>query len=404
MKSHHVSHALRALSILVLGCGSFCESELITTNVLEVLPDESLTAVDQESGATLTYLTTNPASDTNLYFHERSWTSDGSVILFYSGRETGGLMGYLVETGELIRIGSFLEGSLGGATAALTGNRLFALHDNAAVEISLNVDVAAGTPTKVTASYRRIAPLPGGSGTTSLNESCDGKYLAIGIMDPADGGDSVILLIAVDTGEVRELCRVGAPQTFGYHVQWSHTNPNLLSFAGSRPRLNVVDIRDGSITNPYAELEGELVTHEHWWVNDQIVFCGGMHPKPTEDAHVKVVDVHTGQVRIIGAGSWWPDATPQEVSKYNYWHCAGSDDGRWVVADNWHGGITLFEAKTTRPHVLTTGHRSYGKGEHPHVGWDRASKQVIFTSHTNGNPDVCIATIPDAWQAANPAP
>ncbi|MCC6489202.1 MAG: hypothetical protein IT364_17005, partial [Candidatus Hydrogenedentes bacterium] len=74
----------------------------------------------------------------------------------------------------------------------------------------------------------------------------------------------------------------------------------------------------------------------------------------------------------------------------------------WVVADNWHGDITVFEAKTTRPHIVTSGHRTYGSGDHPHVGWDRLSKQVIFASHMQGNPDVCVATIPEAWQAANP--
>lgn len=385
---------------LFLAGASWCDGELVYS--LNVLPAEHRIETDPGSGATLTFLTSDPAPDTNLYFHERSWTSDGSVVLFNSARENGGLMGYIVETGELISLRSQTGEALGGATAGLARNGVYAMAGNDVLEIDLELHI--GTPSRVDAHLRRIANLPGGSGTTSLNQSSDGKYLAVGIKDPANGGDSVILLIEVDTGEVRELCRVGDPPNFAYHVQWSHTNPNLLSFAGARPRLNVVDIRTGIVTTPYIELEGELVTHEHWWVNDQIVFCGGLHPKPTEDSHVKVVDVHTGQVRIIGAGSWWEGATPEEITKYNYWHCAGSDDGRWVVADDWHGGITLFEAKTTRPHMLTTGHRTYGKGEHPHVGWDRASKQVIFTSHKNGNPDVCIATIPDAWQAANPAP
>ena len=79
---------------------------------------------------------------------------------------------------------------------------------------------------------------------------------------------------------------------------------------------------------------------------------------------------------------------------------AGSADGRWIAADNWHGDLMLFEGKTTRPHLLTAGHRTYGQGEHPHVGWDRKGEKVVFCSRLLGNPNVCIATIPKAWQKA----
>ena len=82
--------------------------------------------------------------------------------------------------------------------------------------------------------------------------------------------------------------------------------------------------------------------------------------------------------------------------------CALPIYGRWVAADNWHGDIMLFEGKTSRPRLLTAGHRTYGKGEHPHVGWDRAGRQVVFTSHLLGSPDVCVATVPEAWQDALP--
>jgi hypothetical protein len=138
-------------------------------------------------------------------------------------------------------------------------------------------------------------------------------------------------------------------------------------------------------------------------VNDQIIFCGGTIPKPVEVSHVKLLDVKTGVVRIIGAGSWWAGGTPEEISRYNWWHADGSDDGRWIVADNWHGDIMLFEGKTTRPRLLTGNHRTYGKGNHPHVGFDRAGESVVFASHRLGDENVCVATIPEAWQRENPS-
>src|SRR5262252_6624721 len=96
----------------------------------------------------------------------------------------------------------------------------------------------------------------------------------------------------------------------------------------------------------------------------------------------------------------WRGPAPKDVAKRNWWHAAGSPDGNWIAADNWHGDIMLFEGKTTRPHLLTAGHRTYGQGEHPHVGWDRKGEKVIFASHMLGDLNVCVATIPKAWQDA----
>ena len=65
-----------------------------------------------------------------------------------------------------------------------------------------------------------------------------------------------------------------------------------------------------------------------------------------------------------------------------------------VPDPNGYGGHVQWSH--TNPHLL-----SFGQGEHPHVGWDRKGWQVAFTSHRLGNPDVCVATIPAAWQEAN---
>jgi len=98
-----------------------------------------------------------------------------------------------------------------------------------------------------------------------------------------------------------------------------------------------------------------------------------------------------------GAGGWLPGVEASPLSAINWWHASGSPDGRWVAADNWHGIIALFDAQTTRMHTLTTHHRTYGGGAHPHVGWDLTGKSVEFTSNKLGSPDVCIGEIPDHW-------
>lgn len=368
-----------------------------------VFPCESRDVMDAQTGVELTFLTTGASTDTNLYFHDRTWLSDGALILFYSNRNPGGLMGYLAETGELVSF-TTSDGALSGATAALTGPRFYALRGNRVLEITVAITPSTSPPEQasdVTVSERLICVLPSVKNNTALNESCDGARLSVGVRGVDTDDKPAILTIDVASGAIHELHRFDDPDTYHFHVQWSRTDPNLLSYAGSPQRLMLIDTRDGLPRNPYRAWEDELVTHESWWVKDQLLFCGGIHPKPGEDSHVKVLDIHTGEVRIIGEGAWWPDGENAEIAKRNWWHASGSEDGRWVAADNWHGDIMVFEGKTSRPRLLTAGHRTYGSGEHPHVGWDRAGKQVVFTSHLLGSPDVCVATIPQAWQDAS---
>jgi hypothetical protein len=396
---------------------------------VEVLPPEHKRVTDPETGAELLFLTTAPDADVNLYFHEHSWLGDESVILFTSSRipQSGsGLMGYVAATGELIRL-TTPRGPLGAATAAAKGNALFAVRGPEIVELNLAIEPFARPETqrsRVIVTERVVATLPDGSPTTALNPSCDGKYLAFGVSGFVDKSRGpAIFKVHLKTGKLTEVCRFPPTPGFSGHVQWSRTNPNLLSFAGAdgpagdiaprtpaftapedyaarRQRLWVVDVREGVPRNPYLAEEGELVTHESWWVNDQLLFCGGKSPTKAVLSHVKALNIYSGEVRIVGAGAWVAGASESDTARLNWWHAAGSADGRWIAADNWHGDIMLFEGKTTRPHFLTSGHRTYGGGEHPHVGWDRKGEKVVFASHLLGNLNVCVATIPKAWREA----
>jgi len=380
---------------------------------------------DPGTGAELLFLTTAPENDSNLYFHEYSWLADESVILFTSSRPNGGLMGYVTATGELICFNT-PAGPLGAATAAAKGNALLAVRGREIVELRLAIQPSAppNIRSRVTATERVLCTLPVGSPSTALNPSCAGKYVALGVTGFVDKtrGPS-IYKVNLKTGKLSEVCRLPRFPGYSGHVQWSRTNPNLLSFAGAdsptgdvagptqasagpedyaarRQRLWVVDIREGVPRNVYLAEEGELVTHESWWVNDQILFCGGKSTNAAVLSHVKALNIYSGEVRVVGAGAWWPEASPSEAARLNWWHAAGSADGRWIAADNWHGDIMLFEGKTTRPRLLTTGHRTYGSGEHPHVGWDRKGEKVVFASHLLGDLNVCVATIPGKLQDA----
>jgi len=391
---------------------------------LEVLPPEHRRMTDPKTGNELLFLSTAPEKDSNLYFHERSWFADESVILFTSSRAKGGLMGYVTATGELIRFNT-PEGGVGGATAAAKDNAVLAARGRTIVEIKISIEPSDAPrlhASRITGRERILCTLPDGSPATALNASCDGKYVAFGVTGFSDKKRGpAIYKVDLKTGKFSEVCRLPDPPGYAGHVQWSRTNPNLISFAGGRgptgdvtgpvhassgpedyagrgQRLWVVDIRKGIPRNVYLAQEGELVTHESWWVNDQLLFCGGKSSPPAVLSHVKILNIYSGEVRIGGAGAWWPDASAENAARLNWWHAAGSANGKWIAADNWHGDIMLFEGKTTRPHLLTSGHRTYGQGEHPHVGWDRKGEKVIFVSHMLGDQNVCVAIIPKAWQ------
>lgn len=358
----------------------------------EILRPEHRIVRDKETGVDLLFITTDAAPDHNLYFHERSFLSDGSMVLFTSSRAKGGLMGYLFPTGELVRL-TGPQGGVGGATCARGRNSVFACRGKEVLELALKIEIStdpARNPSKVTVRERVICTIPKSlAPATALNENADGRLLSMGVTRTGGAG---IIVIDIRTGTIRDVCHM---KEFAGHVQFSRTNPYLLSFAGRQERLMVVDIRRGKPRSIHKQVPGELVTHECWWVKDQLTFCGGYRGG---ESHVKVINPYTGEVRIVGAGAWWPQGTPSELARLNWWHAAGDPTGRWVAADDWHGVIALFDGKTTQEHVLTVGHRTYGGGDHPEVGWDWKGERVVLTSLMLGNADVCVVTIPKSFQ------
>lgn len=369
----------------------------------EIFPAEQRVEIDPASNAKVIFVTTDSANDYNLYFHDRCWLLQDSLMLFYSDR-TGRseLFGYIAATGELVRLNAKEDPPAGRAVASRKGDRIYVARGNSIYQWHIKLDLAPETSVGIT--EKKICDFPlGVDKILGLNENADGTLVSFGyVIDE----QYTIAVVDVNTGAIRIVARPALPIQ---HIQFSWTRPDLLSFATSygsdtapldpneppHARIWFVNVNTRTPVPAFYQKPGELVTHECWWVNDQITFIGGFH---REEAHVKVLDIKTAEIRIVGAGAWWEGGEPREMARVNWWHAAGSPDGRWVAADNFHGTIALFDAKTTEKKILTTGHRTYGGGAHPHVGWDLLGKSVEFTSNKNGNPDVCIAIIPEEWR------
>jgi hypothetical protein len=374
----------------------------------EILPSEQKIEIDPQSGAKIIFATTNPAKDWNLYFHDRGFLWDNQILLFNSQRfDRTEIMAYLVETGELVRLNSAKADPAGSPLASRKGDRLYVIRQGSIYEWKLKISTQPKTSVQIT--EKKLTDFPAGMHQRSaLAENSDATLLAFAYRNETENYVAVYDFAA---SAVRVVAKIDFKLD---HLQFHHHRPDILSFSRSYENDSDVAPKDPSVPRharfwflnihtgipipAFYQEPGELATHECWWVNDQITFVGGHHHEgDREDGHVKVLDLKTGEIRIIGAGAWWDEGTPFQLAQVNWWHASGSPDGKWVAADNWHGILALFNARTTEKKILTTGHRIYGGGLHLHAGWDLAGKMVEFTSNKLGNPDVCVGFIPENW-------
>ncbi|HNS22588.1 MAG TPA: hypothetical protein PKH24_18945 [Sedimentisphaerales bacterium] len=369
----------------------------------EVLPSEQKVEADPQSGAKIIFVTTAPSSDTNFYFHNRCFLWDNRLMLFFSDRfGRTEVMGYLSDTGELLRLNHANAPAAGFVAVSCKGDRLFVSKEHAI--FTWQLDIATQPRTAVRIIETKLIEMPPEMQDRSfLVENSEGSLLAFRYRC-ADA--YFIGFCDTTTGKLLPPAQLDFKPD---HLQFHWTRPDLLAFcrvydsdvapldpnAPRHARFWFMNVHARVPVPAFYQVPGEIVTHECWWIHDQMTFVGGHHHEGNrEEGNVKVFDLKTGEIRIIGAGAWMEDATAYQLSQVNWWHASGSPDGKWVAADNWHGIIALFNAKTTEKKILTTGHRTYGGGQHLHVGWDLTGERVEFTSNKRGNPDVCIAVLP----------
>ncbi len=394
-----IKSLLLAFSLFVLSCVTKTELSWTNTWQCKVYPPEHEITHDTETGAKIIFVTTDTSRDANLYFDLNCWTADLSTMVFYSNR-TGRseLFGYLTKTGELVKFFSDSLSQTSFHTIDYQSHDIYGIRENTVYQWHFDIDISTVPEilSNVKIKERKITSAPTGSTFfNGLTESADGKYLAVGLTHK-DSDLRDIVTIDIKSGKIKTLLS----KTEISHIQFNKYNPNLLRFSHYPHRMWYIDIRNpGKAIKIHSQEPNELVTHEDWWIDDQMTFCGGYR---SEESHVKIVNIKTQETRIIGAGSWWPDRSPKELSRFNWWHASGSRDGCWVATDNWHGHIAIIDARSSHLRLLSMDNRPYGnaKIEHPHVGWAPDSKSVEFTTHKRGNPDVCIAYLPKEWETS----
>ncbi|MFT3783650.1 MAG: hypothetical protein QM790_16675 [Nibricoccus sp.] len=170
--------APRIITLLLAAC--LCLT-VQASNVGRHLPPEKRTITDKVTGQTLTFLTTDPASDSKPYQTHTTWTADGKWIIFRSDRG-GGPQAYLVneQTGDIVQITDGPASGTGSLNLSRKANKLYLVRGGPVwnpekqelepaqtprqlVEINLDpliADAMAGTPKDATAYQRVICELP----------------------------------------------------------------------------------------------------------------------------------------------------------------------------------------------------------------------------------------------------
>jgi oligogalacturonide lyase len=437
-----------AAALVALACATGASA----SNVGRRLPSERRTVVDEATGATLTFLTTDPANDSKPYQTHTTWTADGKWVIFRSDRAGSGPQAFLVneETGDIVQLtdgptdtGSlnlsrkenvlyFARGGRGRDDAPETPRQLVRLQLD-----PLLADALAGAPKKAASYERVVATLPAGlrdAGGFALDADESQLYWGVSLdpppsprttppaapggrreiddrnLDPkqdreesrrrfeaAGKGRGGIRSIDLRTGAVRTV--VDVPFRMG-HVQANPWVPGEIVYChettGDAPQRIWTVRADGTGNRPlYVEQGEEWVTHETFATADEVMFnlmghLPWLRERPTG---IAVVNLRTNHMTILGQIE--EDMGGGRTG--GLWHCNGTRDGRWAVGDSFKGDVYLIDRRTGARRVLTGGHVMKPDHAHPIVSAD--GRRVLLQSGrlTGGQSlDLVVVALPAA--------
>jgi oligogalacturonide lyase len=431
-----------------------CTEAASASNVGRRLPSEKRTVVDEATGATLTFLTTDQANDAKPYQTHTTWTADGRWVVFRSDRAGSGPQAFLVseQTGDIVQLtdGPTDTGSL---NLSRKENALYYVRGGRArgggpdtprqlVRLQLDpllADAMAGTPRDATAYERVITELPADlrdAGGFALDADESQLYWGVSLdppsprasppaatggrreiddrnMDPqqdreesrrrfeaAGRGHGGIRSIDLRTGAIRTV--VDVPFRMG-HVQANPWAPGEVVYChettGDAPQRIWTVRADGTGNRAlYVEQGEEWVTHETFATRDEVIFnlmghLPWLRERPTGLA---VVNLRTNRMTILGQIE--EDMGGGRTG--GLWHGNGTADGRLAVADSFKGDVYLIDRRSGSRTLLTSGHVM--KPDHAHPIFSADGRRVLIQSGrlTGGaSLDLVVIDVPPALLA-----
>ncbi|HYD85751.1 MAG TPA: hypothetical protein VEA63_16905, partial [Opitutus sp.] len=214
----------------------------------------------------------------------------------------------------------------------------------------------------------------------------------------AGKGPGGIRKIDIATGKITTVIDVDLRMG---HVQTNPDVPGEIIYChettGDAPQRMWTVRGDGTGNRPlYVETADEWVTHETVSGRDEVMFnlMGHLPYLRERPTGVAVINLRTNTMKLLGQ----MEEEMANGAQGGFWHCNGSPDQRWAVADNFSGNITLIDRRDSRQRLLTTDHKM--KPDHTHPIFSPDGKRVLIQSGhlTDGKSlDLMTVEIPADW-------
>jgi oligogalacturonide lyase len=194
----------------------------------------------------------------------------------------------------------------------------------------------------------------------------------------AGKGPGGIRSVDLKTGEIKTV--IDTDFRMG-HVQTSHWTAGEIIYChettGDGPQRMWTVRGDGTGNRPlYVETPDEWITHETSAGPDEVMFniMGHLPYLREHPTGVAVINLRTNAMKILGQ-------LEEDMGRGRlggFWHCNGSPDGQWAVADTFKGNVWLISRKTGEQILLTSDHKM--RPDHTHPIFSPDSKRVLIQS------------------------
>lgn len=194
----------------------------------------------------------------------------------------------------------------------------------------------------------------------------------------AGKGPGGIRSIDLLTGEIKTVIDVDLRMG---HVQTNPWVPGEIIYChettGDAPQRIWTVRSDGTGHRPlYVESPDEWITHETVATADEIMFniMGHLPYLRERPTGVAVLNLRTNAMTLLGQIE--EDMGPGQLG--GFWHCNGSPDGKFAVADTFKGEVYVIDRRNGERMLLTTGHKM--RPDHTHPIFSPDGRRVLIQS------------------------
>ncbi|MBE6613010.1 MAG: hypothetical protein E7632_11005 [Ruminococcaceae bacterium] len=236
---------------------------------------------------------------------------------------------------------------------------------------------------------KKIAEMPG---MNFPHMTADGNYIN---WEADRDGKYCGFVCDVRTGEVTELCAMKFAEPFpvANHMMICPTNPDILFFAhegitqyiSNRLWIAEKGREPRSIARQHLDHNGNLgdcYGHEMWAADGKGVWFVKYPVSPQPPCGLSYVDLATGKTTL-------------HFSKFAYWHCSTSPDGRYVGADTLENPskIVVVDLETREERCVDVITNGWKHPAHPHPCFSPKSKYVAYNHVIDGRTTVSVSLI-----------